>query len=150
MPCPSWVACHERRLNTTVRNRTDPSRSAIRCSSHRKLLSSKAMVVSVAETPGRDSGRARLREASASEPSMKCRKRIRSGGDPSSGISLGDVLRPPERHPACRRREAQPGSCTYLIGDAKGKGASGSNREAGNYRCAGQGADCFVIAMKRV
>jgi hypothetical protein len=37
-------------------------------SSHRKLLSSKAMVVSVAETPGQDSG---------SEPSMKCRKRIR-------------------------------------------------------------------------
>jgi hypothetical protein len=31
------------------------------------------------------------------------------------------------------RREAQPGSCTErenLIGDAKGKGASGSNREA--------------------
>src|ERR1700720_1688576 len=29
------------------------------------------------------------------------------GGDPSSGISLGDVLRLPKRHPACRRREAQ-------------------------------------------
>src|SRR3982074_3461842 len=55
------------------------------------------------------------------------------GGDPSSGISLGDALRRPKRHPACRRREAQPGSCTErenLIGDAKGKGASGSNREA--------------------
>jgi hypothetical protein len=55
------------------------------------------------------------------------------GGDPSSGISLGGVLRLPERHPACRRREAQPGSCTErenLIGDAKGKGASGANREA--------------------
>jgi hypothetical protein len=37
------------------------------------------------------------------------------------------------RHPACRRREAQPGSCTErenLAGDAKGKGTSGSNREA--------------------
>src|SRR3977135_1056010 len=55
------------------------------------------------------------------------------GVDPSSGISLGDALRRPKRHPACRRREAQPGSCTErenLIGDAKGKGASGSNREA--------------------
>ena len=55
------------------------------------------------------------------------------GGDPSSGISLGDVLRLPRRHPAYRRREAQPGSCTErenLTGDAKGKGASGSNREA--------------------
>src|SRR3979490_347829 len=52
---------------------------------------------------------------------------------PSCGISLGDALRRPKRHPACRRREAQPGSCTErenLIGDAKGKGASGSNREA--------------------
>ena len=55
------------------------------------------------------------------------------GGDPSSGISSGDVLVLPERHPACRRREAQPGSDTErenLAGDAKGKGASGENREA--------------------
>src|SRR3981081_1394471 len=55
------------------------------------------------------------------------------GGDPSSGISLGGVLRRPKRHPACRRREAQPGSCTErenLNGDGKGKGTSGSNREA--------------------
>ena len=46
---------------------------------------------------------------------------------------MGDVLRLPKRHPACRRREAQSGSCTErenLAGDAKGKGASGSNREA--------------------
>src|SRR5215469_14811212 len=55
------------------------------------------------------------------------------GADPSPGISLGDVLRLPRRHPACRRREAQPGSCTErenLGGDVKGKGTSGSNREA--------------------
>jgi hypothetical protein len=55
------------------------------------------------------------------------------GGAPSSGISLGGVLRRPKRHPAYRRREAQPGFGTErenLIGDAKGKGASGSNREA--------------------
>ena len=55
------------------------------------------------------------------------------GVDPSSGISLGDVLRLPKRHPACRRREPQPGFCTErenLAGDAKGEGASGSNREA--------------------
>src|SRR5580692_10326631 len=55
------------------------------------------------------------------------------GADPSSGISLGDALRLPKRHPACRRREAQTGSCTErenLDGDAKGKGTSGSNREA--------------------
>ena len=51
----------------------------------------------------------------------------------SSGISSEDVLIPTERHPACRRREARPGSGMErenLAGDAKGKGASGSNREA--------------------
>jgi hypothetical protein len=55
------------------------------------------------------------------------------GGDPSSGISSGDALIRSERHPACRRREAQLGSCTErenLDGDAKGKGTSDSNREA--------------------
>src|SRR5712671_5744350 len=55
------------------------------------------------------------------------------GGDPSSGISSVDVLRPTERHPACRQREARPG-CRMerenLASDAEGKGASGSNREA--------------------
>jgi hypothetical protein len=64
------------------------------------------------------------------------------GDDPSSGISLGGVLRRPKRHPACRRREAQPGSCTErenLIGDAKGKGASGSNREAESTDAPGRG-----------
>src|ERR1700682_6200789 len=55
------------------------------------------------------------------------------GGDPSSGISSGDALIRPERHPACRRREARSGFAMErenLTGDAKGKGASGSNREA--------------------
>jgi len=42
----------------------------------RKLLWSKAMVVSVAEKSGRWSRQAWLREASASEPLLKCRKRI--------------------------------------------------------------------------
>src|SRR5947209_16283436 len=55
------------------------------------------------------------------------------GGCHSPGISLGDVLRLPKRHPAWRRREAQSGSCTErenLAGDAKGKGTSGANRKA--------------------
>src|SRR6202040_583822 len=54
------------------------------------------------------------------------------GADPASGISSGDALILTERHPACRRREAQPGSCTErenLCSDAKGEIASGSNRE---------------------
>ena len=54
-------------------------------------------------------------------------------GDPSCGTSSEDVLIPTERHPACRQREARSGSGMErenLTGDAKGKGASGSNREA--------------------
>ena len=53
-------------------------------------------------------------------------------GDPSCGTSSEDVLIPTERHPACRQREARSGSGVErenLAGDAKGKGASGSNRE---------------------
>ena len=55
------------------------------------------------------------------------------GAGHTSGIILGDVLRLPKRHPAWRWREAQPGSWmerANLAGDAKGKGASGANREA--------------------
>jgi hypothetical protein len=54
-------------------------------------------------------------------------------GDPSCGISSEDVLIPAERHPACRQREARSGfgmERENLAGDGKGKGASGSNREA--------------------
>src|SRR5438874_12537856 len=53
--------------------------------------------------------------------------------DPTFGISSVDVLILTERHPACRWREAQPGSCKErenLAGDAKGKGPSGVNRKA--------------------
>jgi hypothetical protein len=45
--------------------------------SHCKLLRSKAVVVSVAVKSGQEAQTARSREASASKPSMKCRKRIR-------------------------------------------------------------------------
>jgi hypothetical protein len=54
------------------------------------------------------------------------------GVDPTSGISSGDDMILPERHPACRRREPQPGSRTErenLRFDAKGEATSGSNRE---------------------
>ena len=53
--------------------------------------------------------------------------------DPTFGISSVDVLILTERHPACRWREAQPGSRKErenLAGDAKGKGPSGPNRKA--------------------
>src|ERR1700745_638079 len=54
------------------------------------------------------------------------------GGDPSSGISLGDALILPKRHPACRRREAHPGSCTErenLSLRCQGRRPSGAHRK---------------------
>src|SRR4029450_11318504 len=72
--------CHEYRRCATVREMKEgPSGFGDQetIPSHRKLLRSRAVVVSVAETPGRRSRQARSREASASEPSMKCRKRFR-------------------------------------------------------------------------
>ena len=59
------------------------------------------------------------------------------GGDPSSGMSLGDALRRPRRHPACLGGRSS--TRLLLIGDAKGKGASGSEPRGRKYRCAGQG-----------
>src|SRR5713226_8370260 len=80
------------------------------------------------------------------------------GGCHSSGISLGDVLRLPKRHPAWRRREAQSGSCTErenLAGDAKGKSTSGSNRKAESTDAPERGglprssAEVAVMAVER-
>src|SRR6266516_5065679 len=78
---------------------------------------------------------ARLREASESEPSMKCRKRIRRCRNRGVTLPPGSARGNPEACPSGIRHvgEAQPGSCTErenLDGDAKGKGTSGSNREA--------------------
>jgi hypothetical protein len=64
------------------------------------------------EKPGQDSGRhGRERRAQAN----RCRsveKRlgdVRTEGGPFLRDQLGGCLRLPERHPACRRREARPG-----------------------------------------
>src|SRR6476660_1773160 len=73
------------------------------------------------------------------------------GVDPSSGISLGDALRLPKRHPACRRREAQSGSCMErenLAGDAKGK-AQAAPTVSPKVPMRRRGADCPVVVMKR-
>jgi hypothetical protein len=45
---------------------------------------------------------------------------------------IGTCLGRPERHPACRRREARPGfrmERENLFSDAKGQATSGSSRE---------------------
>ena len=79
-------------------------------------------------------------------------------GDPSCGISSEEVLIPTERHPACRQREARSGSGTErenLAGDDKGKGASGSNREAESTNAPERGglprssAEAAVMAVER-
>ena len=73
------------------------------------------------------------RKRTASEASKSDWTMSKPGADPSPGISSGDVLIRTERHPACRQHEARSGSGTErenLAGDAKGKGASGYNREA--------------------
>jgi hypothetical protein len=47
-------------------------------------------------------------------------------------ISSGDDMILPERHPACRRREPQPGTRAERVNlrfDGKGKATSGSHRE---------------------
>ena len=62
--------------------------------------------------------------------------------DPTFGISSVDVLILTERHPACRRREAQSGSCKErenLAGDAKGKRPKRRQPRGRKYRCAGEG-----------
>jgi len=61
---PLGVLCHEycrstRRVRNCTRDEGGPFEigNQVLTSSHRKLLSSKAMVVNVAETPGQESGR---------------------------------------------------------------------------------------------
>ena len=80
------------------------------------------------------------------------------GVDPTFGISSEDVLIPTERHPACRQREARSGSGVErenLAGDAKGKGASGSNRKAESTDAPERGglprssAEVAVMAVER-
>jgi hypothetical protein len=56
----------------------------------------------------------------------------KSRADPAFEISSGGGMILPERHPACRRREPQPGTRMErenLRFDAKGQATSGSNRE---------------------
>ena len=65
-------------------------------SSHRKLLRLNVVVVSVAEKPGRRFWQARSREASASKPSMKCRKRIRRCQNWGVTLPLGSAREMPE------------------------------------------------------
>ena len=144
-PSPDRVLCHEHRPSIR-RSPCDRDEGGPFEVGNHGLISSRCKLLRSNAAGGercsqrldRKSRPARLVEASASEPSMKCRNRIschdRPGPPgPSPGISSGDGMIPTEWHPACRRREDQSGFCTErenLAGDGKGKGTSGPNREA--------------------
>ena len=93
-------------VQTAMRNCTrDEGRSfeagsQVLASNRCKLLSSKAMVVSVAVNVGRISRRVRLREASASEPPMNCRKRIRRCQNRGVTLPPGSARGNPEACPS--------------------------------------------------
>ena len=157
--CPVWVLCHEYRRSkrrcATVREMKEvPSGSAIRSliPSHRKLPSSKAMAglrkrrdKIPAVTVERGERKRTVDEVSKADSTMP-----KPGSDYSSGISLGDDLRLPRRHPACRRREAQPG-CTEredletAMAREKAQAAPTARPKVPMRRL---GADCFVVATE--
>src|SRR5439155_12606173 len=96
----------------------------------------KAMVVSVAVNVGTRSRRVRLREASASEPSMKCRKRIRRCQNRGVTLPPGSVRGNPEACPSgirhvggAKLNQALVRNVRTCRSDAKGEIASGANRE---------------------
>src|SRR5207302_6260306 len=129
-------------VQTVVRNYTrDEGRpfeagSQVQVSNRCKLLSSKAMVVSVAVNVGTISRRVGLREASASEPSMKCRKRIRRCQNRGLTLPPGSARGNPEVCPSgirhvdgAKLNQALVWNVRTCRSDAKGEVSSGQNRE---------------------
>jgi hypothetical protein len=110
-----------------------PSDSAIRSliPNHRKLLRSKSRggercgkVGTMIPAGMVERGERKRAAVSVEIPQTMSKPEV---GTPS-GISSGDVLILPERHPAYRRHEARLGLGTErenLAGDGKGKGTSG-------------------------
>jgi hypothetical protein len=74
--------------------------SQVLVSSHRKLLSSKSDGGERCGNAGTRSRQARLREASASKPSMKCRKRIRRCQNRGLTLPPGSARGNPEACPS--------------------------------------------------
>src|SRR5690348_10105991 len=93
-------------MSTTVRNCTRDeggpfeAGSQVLVSSHRKLLSSKSDGGERCGNAGTRFRQARLREASASEPSMKCRKRIRRCRNRGVTLPPGSARENPEACPS--------------------------------------------------
>ena len=105
--CRLRVVCHEdrrsKRRYVTVREmKVGPSRPAVRFrpQTAASCCRQKAMVVSVAVNVGRISRRVRLREASASEPPMNCRKPIRRCQNRGVTLPPGSARGNPEDCPS--------------------------------------------------
>ena len=148
-------------VQTAMRNCTrDEGRpfeagSQVLASNHCKLLSSKAMVVSVAANVGRISRRVRLREASASEPPMNCRKRIRRCQNRGVTLPPGSARENPEACPSGIRHVGGAKLNQAFVRNVrtwpampreKAQAAPTARPKVPMRRA---GADCFVVAMKR-
>src|SRR6516162_5938870 len=159
---PKWVVCHEASpVQTAMRNCTrDEGRSfeagsQVLASNRCKLLSSRAMVVSVAVNVGRISRRVRLREASASEPSMNCRKRFRRCQNRGVTLPPGSVRENPEACPSGIRHVGGAKLNQALVWNVrtwpamrreKAQAAQTARPKVPMRRL---GADCSVVVMKR-
>jgi hypothetical protein len=105
-------------------------------SSHRKLLLSKSNGGERCGKAGTRYRQARLREASASEPSMKCRKRIRRCQNRGLTLPPGSARGNPEVCPSgirhvdgAKLNQALVWNVRTCRSDAKGEVSSGQNRE---------------------
>src|SRR5437868_1762556 len=132
-------------VQTAVRNCTrDEGRSfeagsQVQASNRCKLLSSKAMVVSVAVNVGTISRRVRLREASASKPSMKCRKRIRRCQNRGVTLPPGSVRGNPEVCPSGIRHVGGAKLNQALVRNViKGRDRKRLKPRGSEYRCGAQ------------
>src|ERR1700756_43755 len=149
-------------VQTAMRNCTrDEGRSfeagsQVLASNRCKLLSSKAMVVSVAVNVGRTSRRVRLREASASEPLQKCRKRIRRCQNRGVTLPPGSVRENPEACPSGIRHKGGAKLNQALVRNVrtytampreKAQAAPTASPKVPMRRA---GADCSVVVRKRV
>jgi hypothetical protein len=122
---------------------------------NRKLLSSNGGGGERYGKGVRKSRHVRVREANASEPSMRLRNRstdgIKTGAPPLSGKSMAETWLLAMRCPGYRWRDSSFGSgpeLENLFSGAKGKGASGGFARP-KVPIRGTGADCPVVAMKR-
>src|SRR5208283_1894854 len=103
---------------------------------------------------GTRSRQARLREASASEPLMTCRKAIRRCQNRGVGHSPGSAWGMPETAQAASGMEAARSSTRLLYGTGepvlrcKGRSLKRLKPRGREYRCGASGAEWLVVGTK--